>query len=103
MIDEEKNLQDDEDPDIDDGIYLALTDDEGNETQFELIDRFDFEGSEYVVLLPYEETEDEVVILSVVEGSDEEDDEYVTVDDDDLLNRIFQKFLERDSSGETYQ
>ena len=46
---------------------IVLNDEEGNEVQFEFLDLIDFEGEEYVVLLPAEETEDagEVVILQV--------------------------------------
>ena len=31
---------------------LSLTDEEGNEVEFELIDSVDFEGAEYLILLP---------------------------------------------------
>ena len=37
---------------------IVLNDEEGNEVQFEFLDLIDFEGEEYVVLLPAEETED---------------------------------------------
>ena len=34
---------------------LSLTDEEGNEVEFELNDSVDFEGVEYLILLPPEE------------------------------------------------
>ena len=33
---------------------IVLNDEEGNEVQFEFLDLIDFEGEEYVVLLPAE-------------------------------------------------
>ena len=51
---------------LDDNI-VVLNDEEGNEVQFEFLDLIDYEGEEYVILLPVAETEDaeadEVVIL----------------------------------------
>ena len=34
---------------------LSLTDEEGNEVEFELIDSVDYEGKEYLILLPVDE------------------------------------------------
>ncbi len=48
--------------------YITLTDDEGKEIDFEVIDDFEFEGKSYAVLLPFEETEDEVVILEIIDS-----------------------------------
>ena len=46
---------------------IVLNDEEGNEVEFEFLDLIEYEGEEYVVLLPAEETDDagEVVILQV--------------------------------------
>ena len=48
---------------------LVLNDEEGNEVEFEFLDLIEYEGEEYVVLLPVdeEETEEpgEVVILKL--------------------------------------
>ena len=32
--------------------YIVLTDDEGNEQEFEFFDALDYEGEEYVALIP---------------------------------------------------
>ena len=50
---------------------LSLTDEEGNEVEFELIDSVDFEGKEYLILLPVEDEDGQVVILEI-EPVDEE-------------------------------
>ncbi len=92
MNDNEKIVNDVEEYD-DNEMYITLTDDDGNEIHFEFIDEFPFEGNDYVVLLPYEETEDEVVILQVIHN--ENDNEFLSVEDEVLLNRIFDEFEKR--------
>ena len=62
---------------LDDNI-VVLNDEEGNEVQFEFLDLIDYEGEEYVILLPVAETEDaeadEVVILKTEKVADENSD-----------------------------
>lgn len=75
---------------------VVLNDEEGNEVSFEYLDLIEYEGAEYVVLLPVnDEAEDEVVILKVepVEGSEDEES-YVSVDDEETLFAIFDIFKE---------
>ena len=73
---------------------LSLTDEEGNEVEFELIDSVDYEGVEYLILLPPEEEASEVVILEVEPHSDGTEN-YLTVDNEDVLNAVFGIFKER--------
>lgn len=75
---------------------IVLNDEEGNEVQFEFLDLIDYEGEEYVVLLPAEETEDagEVVILQV-EDTDSEEESYISVEDEDVLNKVFEIFKDK--------
>ena len=56
----------------------------------------DYEGEEYVVLLPAEETEDagEVVILQV-EDTDLDEESYISVEDEDVLNKVFEIFKDK--------
>ena len=42
---------------------LELTDEEGNEVEFELVDSVDYKGDEYLILLPMDEEDPEFVIL----------------------------------------
>ena len=80
---------------------VTLKDEDGNDVKFEFLDLIDYEGEEYVVLLPAEETEDsepdEVVILKLEKDTDENSDEetYVSVDDEDILNAVFEIFKEK--------
>ena len=75
---------------------IILNDEEGNEVEFEFLDLIEYEGEEYVVLLPVEEAEDagEVVILQV-EDIDSEEESYISVDDEDTLNQVFEIFKEK--------
>lgn len=77
---------------------LVLNDEEGNEVEFEFLDLIEYEGEEYVVLLPVdeEETEEpgEVVILKL-EDTESEEESYVSVEDENVLNKVFEKFKEK--------
>lgn len=76
---------------------IVLNDENGNEVNFEFLDLIEYEGSEYVVLLPCEESEDpgEVVILKVEETDREDEESYVSVDDENVLTAVFEIFKEK--------
>ena len=77
---------------------IVLTDEDGNDVEFEFCASVEYEGNEYVVLLPTEDDDGEVVILQVMEDENAgEDDEatYVGVDDDDVLQAVFDLFKEQ--------
>ena len=73
---------------------LTLTDEEGNEARFEYMDCIDYQGKEYLVLLPEDEESDEIVILEV-EPVDEENENYLAVEDEAVLDAVYQIFKER--------
>lgn len=77
---------------------IVLNDEDGNEINFEFLDLIEYEGEEYVVLLPVEEEEnsDEVVILKI-EDTEEDDEEgsYVSIEDEEILNAVFEIFKEK--------
>lgn len=77
---------------------IILNDENGNEVKFEFLDLMEYEGEEYIILLPTEEGEDndEVVILKVEDVEDDQDMEtYVSIDDEDTLNAVFEMFKEK--------
>ena len=77
---------------------IVLNDENGNEVKFEFLDLMEYEGEEYIILLPTEEGEDndEVVILKVEDVEDDPDMEtYVSIDDEDTLNAVFEMFKEK--------
>ncbi len=73
---------------------IYLTDENGSEAAFEFIDLIEYNGDEYVVLLPTEEDDGEVVILKV-EPLDDEFEEYVGVEDEDILSAVYEIFKEK--------
>jgi len=76
---------------------IVLNDEEGNEAEFEFLDLIEYEGEEYVVLLPVEESDDagEVVILKLEDTESEDEESYVSVDDEETLNKVFEIFKEK--------
>ncbi len=73
---------------------IVLTDDEGNDVEFEFLDTVEYEGSEYIVLMENVEDTEEVIILKI-ESLDDENENYVGVDDEETLNAVFKIFKER--------
>ena len=77
---------------------IILNDENGEEVPFEFLDVVEFEGEEYVVLLPVEEDEEdsgEVVILKIEDTESEDEESYVSVDDEHTLNQVFELFKEK--------
>ena len=77
---------------------IVLNDEEGNEAEFEFLDLIEYEGEEYVILLPANEDIEEpgeVVILKVEDTESEDEESYVSVDDEDVLNAVFEIFKEK--------
>ncbi|MCQ2469843.1 MAG: DUF1292 domain-containing protein [Ruminococcus sp.] len=72
--------------------YITLTDDDGKEVSFEIIDTVQYDERLFAVLIPFDDNDDEVVILEILPGEEPEMDEFVSVDDDELLNSVFEAF-----------
>lgn len=73
---------------------LTLTDENGEEIDFEYLDSVDYNGKEYLVLMPVEEIETQIVILEV-EPVDEENENYLAVQDEETLDAVYGIFKER--------
>ena len=71
---------------------LTLTDENGQDMDFEYLDCLTYEGKEYLVLMP--EGEDEIVILEV-EPVDEENENYLAVEDEAILDAVYGLFKEK--------
>lgn len=75
---------------------IVLNDENGDEIEFEFLDLIEYEGEEYVVLLPNDEDEaDEVVILKLEDTDSEDEESYVSVEDEDVLQAVFDIFKEK--------
>lgn len=94
MSEDFNDIQDEEIDNI-----VILNDEDGNEVEFEFLDLIEFEGEQYVVLLPTAETEEddagEVVILKLEDTESEDEESYVSVDDEETLNTVFEIFKEK--------
>ncbi len=73
---------------------LMLTDETGVDTEFEYLDCIDYEGKEYLILLPLDDEENGIVILEV-EPVDEETENYLSVTDTDILDAVYGIFKEK--------
>ena len=73
---------------------LMLTDENGEDVEFEYLDCIEYEGKEYLVLMPADENSSEIVILAV-EPVDEETENYLSVGDENVLNAVYGIFKER--------
>ncbi len=79
---------------------ISLMDEEGNETEYEMIDAVELNGQTYVALLPlYENPEDiveedyQVFILKMVEEDGEEI--LLTINDEAEFDAVWQAFEDR--------
>lgn len=76
---------------------IELIDEDGNAVQFEHLCTVPYDGDEYIVLADVNDDEDDeeqaVVILRIVPKEDG-DDEYDGEVEEDILNAVFEKFLE---------
>lgn len=77
---------------------ITLNDESGNAVEFEFLDLIEYEGNEYVVLLPADDPDDsgEVIILQL-EATDEDAEEeiYSGVEDYSILDTVFKIFKAR--------
>ena len=73
---------------------LTLTDENGNDVEFEYLDSIEYQDKEYLVLLPMEDESNEIVILEV-EPVDEENENYLAVSDEEVLDAVYAIFKER--------
>lgn len=73
---------------------LTLTDEDGNEVEYDFIDLFEYNDEEYVVLLPVEDDGSGEVVILLVEEEDEMET-YSSIDDLSTLEAVFEMFKEK--------
>ncbi len=83
---EDKELLQEEESNI-----LTFVDENGEEATFEYMDCIEYQGKEYLALLPVDENSAEVVILEI-EPVDEENENYLTVEDEATLEAVYAIF-----------
>ena len=70
---------------------ITLTDEQGNEIEFEFLDTIEYQGVEYLILMPADEESSEIVILEI-EPVDEENENYLAVEDEATLAAVYEIF-----------
>ena len=83
-----KDLQEEE------SSILTLTDENGEDIDFEYLDCISFQDKEYLILVPADSEEMEIVILEI-EPVDEENENYLAVEDETVLDAVYAIFKER--------
>ena len=77
-----------------DDAILTLTDENGQDMEFEYLDCIAYQGTEYLILMPVEDEENEIVILEI-QPVDEENENYVAVEGEATLDAVYGIFKER--------
>ena len=95
----DENITNNSEEELSDNI-ITLTDEDGKESNFELLDLVELDNEEYVVLLPVDDEESEepgeVVILKVEDtDEDSEEESYVSVEDEETLTKVFEIFKDK--------
>lgn len=70
-----------------DEIY-TLTDEDGNENQFELIGSREIDGCTYLALVPIDGNDDEEYVILKVEVGEDGEESLATINDDDEFDRV---------------
>ena len=79
---------------------ITLTDSDGSDVDFEVLDIVPYKEHEYVVMLPVDDESDspEEVILELLEAEeDNEEDMLQGVEDEEILNAVFNLFMEKNA------
>ncbi|MBC9785631.1 DUF1292 domain-containing protein [Heliobacillus mobilis] len=66
---------------------IVLTDEDGNELEFEELDRVEVDGREYAILLPLDDEEDEAIILRV-EYEENGEEVFSHIEDDEEWEKV---------------
>ena len=79
---------------------ITLTDSDGSDVDFEVLDIVPYKEHEYVVMLPVDDESDspKAVILELLEAEeDNEEDMLQGVEDEEILNAVFNLFMEKNA------
>ena len=76
--------------------FITIIDEDGQESELEVIDRMDYNGESYMAFLPADMDENDpdygFIILRVV--TDENGDEiFESIDDEEQLQDVYEKFM----------
>ena len=77
---------------------VVLTDDEGQDIEFEWLDTVEMGEEQYIVLLPVEDEDAEEVVILKMEVEDENEN-FIPVEDENELNEVYDLFKERNKEN----
>lgn len=86
-MEENKDLLQEEESSI-----ITFVDENGEEVTFEYMDCIEYEGKEYLALLPVDEEENSEVVILEIEPVDEENENYLSVEDEEILQAVYAIF-----------
>ncbi len=76
---------------------IELVDENDNPVRFEHIMTVQYKNEDYVLLAPVDPTEDmeeDEVLVLLIDNDENGDEIYVSVEDDDVVQKVFEKYLE---------
>lgn len=73
---------------------LTLTDENGQDVDFEYLDCLEYQGTEYLILSPADDEEGQIVILEI-QPVDQEHENYLAVEDEQTLDAVYDLFKEK--------
>jgi len=99
MDDNFESVDNDELDPVDEENVFPLTDENGETVNFEFLDLIEYEGEQYVVLLPVEREDEndasEVVILRLDDSEAEDEEIYSAVEDQETVEAVFNIFKQK--------
>ena len=71
---------------------FEYTDDDGNDVSFEIIGSVEYSERIFLVAIPFDEEDEDLVIIEVIEGDEEDSEEFVAVEDEALAMAVYEEF-----------
>ncbi|MBQ7639263.1 MAG: DUF1292 domain-containing protein [Clostridia bacterium] len=81
----------------DSDFFVSFTDEQGRENHFEILAVIEYNGSDYAVMLPDDNSPSYnglLYIFEVVEELDSDTDTYVGVEDESIIEAVYEMFME---------
>lgn len=91
MADEIKDIMNEEEM----SNTIVLEDDLGNEVEFDFLDVIEYEGVEYIYLLPTDEDDSAEVVILKITSLDDENESFEGIEDDELIDTLFTLFKDK--------
>ncbi|MGN0526789.1 MAG: DUF1292 domain-containing protein [Acutalibacteraceae bacterium] len=80
---------------MDEQDVIVLTDQDGAEVKFELLDVVPYKDKKYVVLFPADDEDVTQVTILELDESNPDYDNFIGIEDDSLIEAVFEAFKER--------